>query len=400
MWSPTLSREDLQCIIRDFDWTLSETADLTSDTLRNGKKRFADCEACRNGQVYSSPSKAVKHIHDEHIDCVALEHEERLYNDPCTVWIKHAAPELDPDATMTQAGQDFVDSLSKISRLINEIQWLVASTAKDAQTQTPRPRLPSSLVHAFETLLCFYILTAKKLSLINQTHNPTHKSRARAGALNLRLERAKLRCIKVDFKVVDLLDTAKKDILLEGTEDQAEDALGIRAVGAEFLIAAIITTIQNRSINLPEESTLHISAQSDLDIINMYKRYNDQIHFEASRRPQRRVFIAIHELREELDAIDMVIRARKDMFQWYKFQIKPESSELSYESRVRPYRFEERYIDEQCDRMEERHKELIRLRDKAIALNSHVGRMIEILEEDHGKAIRVFTVVTLFFLPM
>lgn len=398
MWSPTLSRPDLQCIIRDFDWTLSETAGLTSDTLRKEKKRFADCEACGKGQVYSSPSEAVKHIHDEHIDCAASEHEDRLYDDPCTVWIKHAAPELDPDAAMTQAAQDLVDSLSKISGLINEIQWLVAS--KDAQTQTPRPRLPSSLVHAFETLLCFYILTAKKLSLMNQKHNPTHKSRSRVNSLNLRFERAKLRCIKADFKVVDLLANAKKDILLEGTKDQAEDTLGIRAVGAEFLIAAIVTTIQNRSINLPEESTVHTTAQSDLDVIDMYQKYNNQIHFEANRRPQRRVFIAIHELQEELDALDMLIRGQEDMFRWYKRRIKPESSDLSHELRLRAYHFEGTYIDEQCDKLAERQVEIHRLEDKAAALNSHAGRMIEILEEDHGKAIRVFTVVTLFFLPM
>lgn len=188
--------------------------------------------------------------------------------------------------------------------------------------------------------------------------------------------------------------------MLEGTKDQAEDALGIRAVGAEFLVAAIVTTIQNRSINLPEEGALHTTAQSNLEVIDMYKKYNRHIHFEANRRPQRRVFIAIHELQEELDTLDMVIRGQEDMFRWYKRKINPEYSDLSHELRLRAYFFEGTYIDEQCDKLAERQAEIDRLQDKAAALNSHVGRMIEILEEDHGKAIRVFTVVTLFFLPM
>ncbi|KAL2277848.1 hypothetical protein FJTKL_15138 [Diaporthe vaccinii] len=399
-WSTTPSRDNLQCVVRDFDRVMSVPADQPNDVSNTKKKRFADCEACRKNHVYNSPRDAVKHIHDVHFDCTAAEYQDRLHDDPCSVWIKEATVALYQNAAIIQEAQDLIEFLSSVSGMLNEIQWLVASTAKGVQDQTSRPQLPSSLVHAFDALLSYYIFTARHFSLINRSLGPTDKSRARTGELRVRLQRIKRRCREVSLDVTDLLANAKKDILLEGTQDQGEDALGIQAVGAEFLMAALVTTVQNRSINLPDKRGLQTTAQKSADIIEMYKKYNSQIHFEANRRPQRRVFIAIHELEEELRALARVLESQRRLLAWYTGKIEPRHSDLSYEMYREPYRFERKYIEKQLRRLSLRQREVARLQEKAAALKRHVGQMIAVLEEDHGKAIRVFTIVTLFFLPL
>lgn len=399
-WTSVLKRDYLQCVVRDFDRVLSVPTNSPSDAS-NKKEKFADCEPCKKNQVYNSPSDAVKHIHDVHFDCTAAEYKDRLYDDPCSVWIKEATaspghhgaiPAILPDL------QDLIEFLSSVSGVLNQIQWLVASTVKGVQNQTSRPQLPSCLVHAFDALLSYYIFTARQFSLINRTFGPTNASRT--DHLGVRLQRVKRRRRKISLDVLDLLANAKKDILLEGTQDQGEDALGIQAVGAEFLMAALVTTVQNRSINLPDGGGLQTTAQKSADVIDMYKRYNSQIHFEANRRPQRRVFIAIHELEEELRALGRVLESQRRLLSWYTGKIEPRRSDLSYEVYREPYRFEMKYIDRQLHRLRLRQREVTRLQEKAAALKRHVGQMIAILEEDHGKAIRVFTVVTLFFLPL
>lgn len=387
-------------MVRGFDRVMSVPADPPNDASNKKKKKFADCEACRKNQVYDSPRDAVKHIHDVHFDCTAAEHQDRLHDDPCSVWIKEATAALDQNGVIIQEAQDLIEFLSSVSGMLNEIQWLVASTAKGVQNQTSRPQLPSSLVHAFDALLSYYIFTALHLSLINRSLGPTGTSRPRTDPLEIRLQRVRGRCRKISLDVTDLLANAKKDILLEGTQDQGEDALGLQAVGAEFLIAALVTTVQNRSINLPDKGGPQTTPQKSADFIDMYKKYNSQIHFEANRRPQRRVFIAIHELEEELRALGRVLESQRRVLSWYTGKIEPRRPDLSYEVYREPYRFERRYIDKQLRRLSLRQREVARLQEKAAALKRHVGQMIAVLEEDHGKAIRVFTIVTLFFLPL
>lgn len=79
---------------------------------------------------------------------------------------------------MIKQSEDSIKYLSKVSGMLIGIQWLVASTAKDVRIQTPRPRLPNSLVHAFDKLLIYYILTSKQLSLLSQFFRGTKNSQA------------------------------------------------------------------------------------------------------------------------------------------------------------------------------------------------------------------------------
>jgi Mg2+ and Co2+ transporter CorA len=44
--------------------------------------------------------------------------------------------------------------------------------------------------------------------------------------------------------------------------------------------------------------------------------------------------------------------------------------------------------------------EIHNLQRSARALKERVHQLIEVTDEDHGKAIRVFTIVTVLFLPM
>lgn len=386
-------KDDLRCVTRNFDKTLAPTVTLPEDAASKEKRSFANCEPCNKGQTYKSPRKAAEHLHDVHFHCEAAKHKDRLHDDPCMVWIKEATAKDEPDQgrAVLREARDFVEHLSSVSEMISEIQWLVATSVNGVRTQTTRPRLPSSLVHAFETLLSYYVCTAKQLSLLNRSRNPK---------LAVRLHDARRSLRKIRSEVMDLLDKAKKDVLLEGTTDIFEDTLGLQAVGAEFLFAAVIALIQNRNITIPGESSVQTNTQSNMEVVDMYSRYNNQIHFEANRRPQKRVFTVIHELQEELQALGKIFGRQQTLLRWYMDTVKPQTSDLAYKARKTPFLFEKKYMEDQCDILEEREKQIDMIQSSATALKLHVSQMIEILEEDHGKAIRVFTVVTLFFLPL
>jgi hypothetical protein len=64
------------------------------------------------------------------------------------------------------------------------------------------------------------------------------------------------------------------------------------------------------------------------------------------------------------------------------------------------YRTESSNGNFQLSMLTRREVDIDILKVKAKSLKGQVKQTIEILEEDHGKAIRVFTIVTLFFLPL
>lgn len=388
-------------MIRDLDRGFPVTANLPSDGSRK-KTSFADCQVCQRGWVWDSPSDAMKHIHARHCDCTIVEYKDRLHDDPCSVWIKETAHRGNQESRIILQTQVMIDLLSKVSGLLNEIQWLVASTARGVRYQTSRPQLPSSLVHAFEALLSYYIFTARQLSLTNQSvgQGPTKRSREKTNSLRVQLRRANERCRKVGLNIVELLANAKKSILLRGTQDPEDDSLGLHVVGTHFIMAALVTVVQNRKPNLPVQGAVQTTTRRDTDVVDMYKKYSSQLRLEANRRPQKRVVVAIHELEEELRALSEVMDSQESMLSWYMDNTGSRGVVSSYETRHESHTFENDYIRKQCERLQRRQREIERLQENAAALKLHVGWMIDILEEDHGKAIRVFTVVTLFFLPL
>lgn len=58
------------------------------------------------------------------------------------------------------------------------------------------------------------------------------------------------------------------------------------------------------------------------------------------------------------------------------------------------------YLLGRRDAVQAKLDEVQNLQKSASALRERVRQLIEITDEDHGKAIRVFTIVTVLFLPM
>lgn len=360
---------------------------MLGNTSTTKKQRFLQCQACKDSHVYNSPIDALNHLHDVHMDCEAADRKDHLHDDPCSVWVAELnTPSIKEENVRIQDAEDFMRALVDVSGLLNEIQWLVAATAQGVQNKVPaRPHLPASLVHAFEYLISSYVCTSTYLSRSNHEDNRTITSQSRKS--RLKLERLNTRCIELRLNVVSKLTNAKRDILVDGTPDGHEDTLGIRAVDSEFLMAAVITTMQNRSFKVPsrEETTSMHAVGTSSNIVHMYKEYNKQIHLEMSRRPQKRLLLAIDEQTQEVDFLRELTLDQKDMFNslWNE----PDDSAHDF-------------ADQQFQILKKRLNEFETLMHAASDLKDRVGQMIGIIEEDHGKAIRVFTVVTLFFLPM
>ncbi|KAK5991370.1 hypothetical protein PT974_09651 [Cladobotryum mycophilum] len=384
--------------IRDFDEGSVEASQPDATPPALGKK-WSKCLECTMGKDYYSATKALEHLHTEHISCSGKTH--RPYEDPCFVWLDRmweTGPRRSGVAIM-QAVEEFVTMLVPIRSMINELHVLVArawDTRIDGGTSAPLPRLPRNLVDAFRKIVLMFILQSQSLSLQNRLSTTDDSLRAHRAQIRRKIERFDDLQQHARDKAISFLEAAKKDIILLGNTSRNIDNLDIEAVGTEFLVLALISASQNKLL-MVETPALPPQKTS---VIKLYFDYMSRLHFQANRRPKKRVFLDIHDFEEELDAFRKVVWAQTGLLGKYHLITCPNSFKVTSMTRVGQHPAETSYATSQQNRVDNLLDEIGTLKTKAKTLKEQVKQTIEIVEEDHGKAIRVFTIVTLFFLPL
>ncbi|CAM1505780.1 Fc.00g114170.m01.CDS01 [Cosmosporella sp. VM-42] len=405
IWSANESAcyPDAQYSIRNFTMPIQSSLKETQPPERVPPNRAWDsCPDCRSGKRYATPTEALEHLHKAHFDCPCT--TERPYDDACYVWVcrfsideKNKQPRY---LGISDSVEDFIETLTPIRNFVDELHLLVASVWDNGvhDRKVSQPLLPRNLVMAFEKIVSLYVMRSRYLSLKNRLYamalNPGPSGQL--STLRENIETLQKWEESVKDNALELLDSAKKDIILLGTTSRNVNSLGVESVGAEFLALTLIANMQNQCIR----ANLALSTTQKTDYVDLYRAYTSKLRFQANRRPQKRVFLDIHALQEELDALSGVIEAQKSLLDKFLRVLKPGSFRITNESRMRQSLTESLFAQAQQAKLLGREAKIHILKDKSNALKGQVKQTIEILEEDHGKAIRVFTIVTLFFLPL
>ncbi|CAH0041885.1 unnamed protein product [Clonostachys rhizophaga] len=365
------------------------------DVARNGKKKansqlvksWVDCPKCCNKATYITASHALSHLHS-HRECSST--TKRPWDDPCYVWIQSVGDSSGqvpkPRKKILKRAGEFKESLLHLKEQISELHSLVANAWGTRKLK--RPPLPTSLVKAFTQLLTLYLLQAQDLSLLNRIYSAAsvEGKEPRLNLLMLKQQELEIYLKEVNIKVRNLLQDAKKDIVLLGSTTRDIHSLGVEAVGAEFLIMSLVANAQNRRV-IPEAL---VSSRNTTDYIYLYRTYIARLRFQASKRPQRRLFLDIDVLQEELSAVSMVHQAQSRLLGNYLKLLSPGSFRMTTKTRVGIFKTEKALARRQQRRLYTRIQDSKDLTDKLSYLKERVKQMIEIIEEDHGKAIRLY----------
>ena len=143
-----------------------------------------------------------------------------------------------------------------------------------------------------------------------------------------------------------------------------------------------------------------------MDVVKHYQRVSNALRSAAIRNPARKRFLEISRLEEELEALQAVLQVQECTLERFKVAINPvgfksdTTSLACLQDRKDMYYFQERYLNSQIKRLAEDRETLEMLRNVANKARKDMRQVLEVLDEGHGKAIRVFTFVTLFFLPL
>ncbi|KAI8945696.1 hypothetical protein F4801DRAFT_112737 [Xylaria longipes] len=204
------------------------------------------------------------------------------------------------------------------------------------------------------------------------------------------------------------LAQARDDIILAGKTERRPGDITLASIGPEFMIATISNGLflhQPRGMPVnsisPNDTTGADSIETSyIDVNEVYKRYANKLQLQVNQRPQKRLLPAIYALEEELDILLRLNQWQRKFCHDFRRCLDPVSYRITTKARLSCFGTENYYLLKTIRRLEVQYNELQGLQKRSEKLRDQLQQSIEIEEESHGKAIRVFTFVTLFFLPL
>ncbi|KAI0594964.1 hypothetical protein F4775DRAFT_595725 [Biscogniauxia sp. FL1348] len=384
-----------QWTIRDFTPDVSIKKGETLSKLEGTS--FQDCESCRSGEIYDNIEAALSHLH-RHLEHKDEENKKIKYqwlDDPCLVWLepRHSLRHDLWSRTVKRVVEPLLNSLKQLRAQAEELCLSVTVSKDDHGTLGDIAQiLPSSLVQVFELVLSMHLVTAQRVSMAvggsrRSRHNFLKTIRVPQNTNSIFLAR---HFKNYKEQAATLLSKAQKDLILYNSTTTLSGGVNLRPIGREFLVASILSNLQNQLVN----------QGTHLNVLDIYQSKIAKLQYYVNTRPQRRLFLEIKAVEIELEALRNVFNAQDDMLRKYLLILDPMSFHVPDSDRLSQHPLEKDYIEEQLQMLATKDAELQLLQLCARDLTSQVKQSIEILEEGHGKAIRVFTIVTLFFLPM
>lgn len=283
--------------------------------------------------------------------------------------------------------------LQVIAQKARMLQLMVAGAGVESELDTSKiPPLPSNLVRAFENIVMAYVLMAKRLSLDSRWMKGD--SGSTGGVPNSLMSKVNdiiRRGEQCLYQAGACLDGALTDIMLFGTTSSMGSDISLESIGGEVLVAVIVGKLQKQGLN---------SESRPSELLKLYQMYTAKLQFRATQRPQRKLFLDIQALQDELGALQNVGESQRNLLADYVKLSSPHLSPDASATRRNSYTAQKVYCDRLQQELRARDAKLDILQERAKVLRVRVLQSIEILEEGHGRAIRVFTVVTLFFLPL
>ncbi|KAG9495211.1 hypothetical protein J7337_013446 [Fusarium musae] len=202
----------------------------------------------------------------------------------------------------------------------------------------------------------------------------------------------------LESKLKCQLEDARRDVMMASETQIDTDRLTISPIGLEFLLITLLRNLHDHPI--------HPETDQKLDVVRHCRDKSTALRFAAVRDPRRRRFLEISALEEEMEALRIIFEVQTRTVKAFAQVLSPDffskdttdREDLGYRKDM--YGLEKRHLDTHIQSLAEDGKTLEILQRILTATRHDMKQMIEVLDEGHGKAIRVFTFVTLFFLPL
>jgi Mg2+ and Co2+ transporter CorA len=354
--------------------------DLERHHLRPVSRPLDECSRCKERFSYKNDVDAASHLVSEHFepDRVPKSSEVKL-------WIKQYHPLCDK-----RRSEEHLKILNRccnhLSMIYDEIEVIRDGVRTVDTTHNQRYRLPKALVEAFRMLVILLIYTSHVMDMITE-HSESWTS------MEWRLKDDRDVFDEVTdlqaaaYMIKETVDQGRLDLMVMiRTQDYTDSVKRHEAVGPHYVLAMVLRNLQ-RGVDCD-------------DLIDVYKEYVVRLSFQVSQFPRRRLLRDLKNVNEEIESILSSMSAQHNLFIDYLKVLDPQSFRTTTEARISQYDLEQTLIGQGIDNYFQTQAEYRQLMEHVQRLMESTKQSVEINDDDHGKAILVFTIVTLIFLPL
>ena len=330
-------------------------------------------------------------------------------------------------------------------RSATQKQWQEQKERPDEDLEVPTtPALPSNLLRAFEEILKSFRTTARIIARM------TRRAKDAAGEgekARPAYQRRREGTFHIQRDIMECLDGAREGLILGITAADRVAAIRMGAVGLEYIGAMILANVQNGTFHFTGSHSADASDMTttirsstrrstikwieggdvgiaeeghaippttkrgkeaprrsptimSLNLLALYSSHLLALDFSAKMDPRRQTFLALEALDHELLCLSQLCGYQRDALEDTARVLKPSSFGVTTKKRIALYPLERDLLDMHKERRNAQLSALENMRSEVAALQVIIRQMIAVLDEDHSKAIRVFTLVTLLFLPL
>ena len=248
------------------------------------------------------------------------------------------------------ASRNFILRLKILWPLIQDIHRGVQTTDESEQSF----HIPQALPAAFQQLVMFFVFSSStNLEVATMTSFESCKA---------------------------LLLQGKKQLILMTHTFDLRDRVDFKAVDPQALLALMTSNLVNK-----------ISPEGDLDLTEVYSEYALDIQHIVRDRASVQVYDKIKLLQEEIDVIKAGLVQQNSVLRDFKSTIWESHHSASLTTNV---------VDRVLESVEQRIEDFEELQVQADNARFLAAQSISLKAENNSKAILVFTVTTIIFLPL
>ncbi|KAH7384605.1 hypothetical protein BKA66DRAFT_416936 [Pyrenochaeta sp. MPI-SDFR-AT-0127] len=376
-------RERQNYIIRPLDAEF-----MTSHGIEQPPFALQDCSACRDGHVHKSVQDAVYHLKRVHFKYESRLSELAHLQTTHHHWVRTENQVRNELANKHQLRLLQI-CLSYLKTLYARAEKIHLGISHDEKTDVVRYQLPNDLVDCFEATALFIMQCATSLIAIED------EMRRWQHVPGLSLEDIKTPVVEYAVERLGELGQAAQSSMTRAEKtlalsDPETNVVSMGATGPELLLLVLFQNLQKKQL----------LEGIDMDVNQLYQESASKLQYQVNQFPRKRLLRDIHALQEELSVIQVVNSWQQRSFESLVKVLDPHSFENPSPSRVTMFPSESECLTASLKDLDSKITELDALKNRTQYLREQLKQSVEILEEDHGKAILVFTMITTIFLPL
>ncbi|KAJ5273796.1 hypothetical protein N7478_008921 [Penicillium angulare] len=389
-------------------------ADLRRETdMKQLYEDIDDCPRCGRGRRFSTRAEALEHLSASHFAVPlagpSVQQQDTSYQ---SAWVMTYGEYLTfiCRTDVQKILQQLQEHLTILEEMALQIQHGVSEKGKfDRDTY----RIPSGLVDAFQYLLMTVVTAAHMVKSIHVDREAYADPDPPVSFLPFR---DLYKVTQFGAQAEASMEKAENDIVLMTHTGEISDVVTYEVVSPSLVLALVMDEIHCRDSNNSPVNMLDVYRSymqtlvcpnilcidskifMEVTLANLVSASDQQ--YKAIRNPRRRLLQDIYLFQEELVMTYKILETQIDTLNNYRNVLRPSSFRITTESRASSFNLEVVQLEKLIDRLDADFEAIEDLTEDIESLATMTRNGVDVRQEDQGKTILVFTIVTVVFTPL